>query len=72
MRHEDWTFESLLLDDQDVIVKLLATVPLDAQAVISEFVRARVSYKSICYDANVLFFVFTGLKVRRSTFLPGK
>ena len=38
IRHEDWSFDSLLPNDQDVVVKLLAVAPLDAQAVISEFV----------------------------------
>ena len=36
MRHEDWSFKNLLLDDQQVVVKLLAVAPLDAQAIISE------------------------------------
>ena len=42
---------------QDIVVKLLVVEPLDAQAVISEFVGARVSYESVCCDANFLFFV---------------
>ena len=36
MRHGDWSFDNLLPDDQNVVVKLLAVVPLDAQAIISE------------------------------------
>ena len=44
MRHEDWSFDSLLLSDQDVVVKLLAVASLDAQVVISEFTREGVSY----------------------------
>ena len=42
MRHEGKSFDSLLPDDQDVVVKLLAIAPLDAQVVISEFVHARI------------------------------
>ena len=47
MRHEDWSFDSLLPDDQNVVVKLLAVASLDAQAVISEFVCARVFSKYV-------------------------
>ena len=46
MRHEDWSFESLLSGDQDVGVKLLAVTLLDVQAVISEFTREGVSYEN--------------------------
>ena len=42
MRHKDWSFDSLLPDDQDVMVKLLVVAPLDGQAVISEFIRVRI------------------------------
>ena len=47
MRHEDWSFDSLLSDDQDVVVKLLAVAPLDAQTVISEFACEGVSYENL-------------------------
>ena len=37
MWHEDWSFNSLLLDNQDIMVKLLVVAPLDMQAIISKF-----------------------------------
>ena len=38
MQHEDWSFDNLLLNDQDVMTKLLEMAPLDAQAIINELV----------------------------------
>ena len=37
MWHEDWSFDNLLHDDEEVVAKLLAVVLVDAQAIISEF-----------------------------------
>ena len=36
IRHEDWSFENLLPNNQDVVLKLLAVAPFNTRAVISE------------------------------------
>ena len=42
IRREDWSFDNLLPNDQDVMAKLLVVAPLNAQAIISEFHRLKI------------------------------
>ena len=55
-KHRDWTFKSLSLDNQNMVVHLLAMVSFDSQALISEFKLIIYKLWVLSCTSNMFFF----------------